>query len=140
MMATLAVEVLRHFLFEKVMPAGRPTKYSQEIIDQSSDYLDNFKESGDVIPSIEGLSEHLNISRTCIYDWKTHEDKEEFSYILEKILAKQGRILINSGLKGEFNSAITKLALGKHGYHETHDLKSSDGSMSPKSFNDFYSK
>lgn len=122
------------------MTAGRPTKYSQEIIKQSEDYLINYAESGDVIPSIEGLSEHLDISRTCIYDWKTHEDKKEFSYILEKILAKQGRILINSGLKGDFNAAIAKLALGKHGYHETHDLKSTDGTMTPKSFNDFYKK
>ena len=122
------------------MAVGRPTKYSQEMVDKSYDYLENFKENGDVIPSIEGLSEHLNISRTCIYDWKTHEDKVEFSYILEKILAKQGRILINSGLKGDFNAAIAKLALGKHGYHDIKDLTSSDGSMSPKSFNDFYSK
>lgn len=134
----LAVEFLRRFLFEKVM--ARPTKYSQDIINQSNDYLMNYADDGDVIPSIEGLSEHLDIARSTIYDWQKQEDKEEFSDILEKILAKQGQILINSGLKGEFNAAIAKLALGKHGYHETHDLKSSDGSMSPKSFNEFYSK
>lgn len=110
------------------------------MVDKAAYYLDNFAENDDVIPSIEGLSEYLEISRTCIYDWKTHDDKAAFSYILEKILVKQGRILINSGLKGEFNAAIAKLALGKHGYHETHDLKSTDGTMSPKSFNDFYKK
>lgn len=122
------------------MPAGRPTKYNQEIIDNSNDYLENFTENGDVIPSIEGLSEHLEIARSTIYDWQKHEDKEEFSYILEQILAKQARLLMNSGLKGEFNSAIVKLALGKHGYSDKQDLTSSDGSMSPKSFNDFYQK
>jgi hypothetical protein len=122
------------------MPGGRPTKYNQEIIDASNHYLENFKENGDVIPSIEGLSEHLDVSRTCLYEWQKHEDKEEFSYILAKILVKQARILINSGLKGDFNAAIAKLALGKHGYSDKQDLTSSDGSMSPKSFNDFYSK
>ena len=122
------------------MSGGRPTKYSQEIIDNSNDYLVNFAENGDVIPSIEGLSEHLNIARSTIYEWQKQEGKEEFSDILGQILVKQGRILINSGLKGEFNSAITKLVLGKHGYHDRTDLTSSDGTMSPKSFNDFYSK
>lgn len=119
---------------------GRPSKYSAEIIEKAESYLIDFAENGDVIPSIEGLAEHLDITRTTIYAWKKEEGKEEFSYILEKILAKQGRLLINEGLKGGFNAAIAKLALGKHGYHETHDLQSSDGSMSPKPFNDFYKK
>lgn len=122
------------------MTGGRPTKYNQEIIDAADYYLENFAENDDVIPSIEGLSEHLNIARSTIYDWQKQEGKEEFSDILEKILAKQARILINSGLRGDFNSAIAKLALGKHGYHDRQDITSSDGSMSPKPFNDFYSK
>lgn len=122
------------------MPGGRPTKYNQAILNDSNHYLENFEENGDVIPSIEGLSEHLEIARSTIYDWQKQEGKEEFSDILEKILAKQARILMNSGLKGDFNSAIVKLALGKHGYSDKTDLTSSDGTMSPKSFNDFYQK
>lgn len=97
---------------------GAPTKYTPKLLKKAADYIDDYKENGDVIPSIEGLAEYLEISRTCIYTWREQEDKEEFSYILEKILSKQARVLINEGLKGEFNAAIAKLALGKHGYHD----------------------
>ncbi len=96
----------------------RPTKYTPELLEKAEKYLTDYKESGDVIPSIEGLSEYLDISRTCVYTWKEQKDKKDFSYILGKILAKQARVLINEGLKGEFNAAIAKLALGKHGYSD----------------------
>ena len=41
--------------------------------------------------------------------------------------------LINGGLNNTFNSAITKLVLGKHGFHDKmeQDISSSDGSMKP---------
>ncbi len=103
------------------MAGGRPTKYSEELVSKANDYLDDYEFDGSVIPSIEGLSEYLDIGRQTIYRWKEEEEKEEFRYILEKILAKQAKLLINSGLKGDFNAAITKLALGKHGYHDKVD-------------------
>jgi len=41
--------------------------------------------------------------------------------------------LINNGLAGEFNSAITKLMMANHGYRESSqtDHISSNGSMTP---------
>jgi len=107
--------------------AGRPTKYNQEMIDKALHYLDNYQDNGDVIPSIEGLAEHLEINRATIYDWKDQEGKEEFSDILGQILARQARVLINQGLKGEFNAAICKLALGKHGYHDKQETDVTSG-------------
>lgn len=68
------------------------------------------------IHSIEGLADYINISRSNIYLWASQEGKEAFSDILEKIREKQSKTLINKGLKGEYNSAITKLMLTKHGY------------------------
>jgi len=97
---------------------GRPTKYTPELLQKAEKYIDDYQSNGDVIPSIEGLAEYLEITRTCVYTWKAQEDKVEFSYILDKILSKQARLLMNEGLKGEFNSAIVKLALGKHGYSD----------------------
>ena len=100
---------------------GRPTIYCQEMVDKAKEYLETFSESGDeVIPTIEGLSLFLDISRPTIYDWEKHEDKQEFSYIIKKIAQKQKQLLINMGLKSEFNSAITKLMLGTHGISEKH--------------------
>ena len=97
---------------------ARPTKYSDSLIKKAKLYVTNFADNGDVIPSIEGLSEHLVIARSTIYEWAKQEGKKEFSDILEQILTKQARLLINESLKGEFNAAIAKLALGKHGYSE----------------------
>ena len=103
----------------------RPTKYTQELLEKAERYIEEYKENGDVIPSIEGLAEYIDVTRTCVYTWRDQEDKKAFSYILRKILAKQARVLMNEGLKGEFNAAIAKLALGKHGYHDKQDTNMS---------------
>lgn len=116
------------------MTIGRPTKYSKAILAKANDYLANYKTVyGDEIPSVVGLSLVLDIRRNTLYDWASQGDKEEFSNILEKINEKQHQVLISNGLNGSFNAQITKLVLGKHGYHDKQetDHKSSDGTMSP---------
>ena len=99
---------------------GRPTKYGDEILDSTRDYLANYQTA---IPSEAGLSLHLGISRSTVKKWRGEEGKEAFSAILEDILATQELKLMDGGLTGDFNSAIAKLALGKHGYSEKHDVK-----------------
>jgi hypothetical protein len=108
---------------------ARPTDYTPELLEKARNYLVDYEYDGSVIPSVAGLSEYLGISRTCIYDWAKQEDKKEFSDILGQILSKQERLLINKGLTGDFNSAIAKLALGKHGYSEKSEqtLQGPDG-------------
>lgn len=100
------------------MRTGRPTAYSKEIIDKSKDYLENFADNGDVIPSVEGLAAYIGRARSTLYNWAEDENKKEFLDILESINEKQKRLLINKGLTSEFNSNITKLVLGKHGFSE----------------------
>ncbi len=111
---------------------GRPTKYNQEMVDKSYEYIENYADYDDMIPSIEGLSEVLDVRRNTLYDWAKDEDKE-FSNILAKLLTKQQKVLINNGLSNTFNSAITKLVLGKHGFHDKvdTDLTSQGESMKP---------
>ena len=109
---------------------GRPTDYSEETLTKTQDYLDHFEEYGDAIPSIAGLAVFLGISRETVYDWSRQEKKKKFSYILRNILSKQENVLINKGLKNEFNSNITKLALGKHGYTDKSDFTSGDKPLS----------
>ena len=111
---------------------ARPTKYSKEMVDKSYEYIDTYGEHGDMIPSIEGLAEVLGLHRDTLYDWARQESKE-FSDILGKLLQKQQKVLINNGLSNTFNSAITKLVLGKHGFHDKmdQDIISSDKSMQP---------
>jgi hypothetical protein len=97
---------------------ARPTKYTKALVSKAAAYLEEYELLGDAIPSIAGLSVHLKIARSTLHAWSKEEGKEAFSDILEAILSKQEQVLINKGLNNEFNSAIVKLALGKHGYSE----------------------
>src|SRR5690349_17952968 len=94
------------------MTAGRPTEYDAERIGtQISNYFDDCK-GNFYLPTVEGLAVHLCVARATIY--RCREDHPEFRDILEQILALQASMLIQNGLKGEFNSTITKLMLSKH--------------------------
>ena len=122
---------------------GRPTLYSEEMLQRAKEYIDRFssnvvdKEADairlEVIPSVAGLSLHLGISRTTIYDWAKDKEKPEFSNTLERLNALQEASLLNGGLQGRLNANIAKLALANHGYSDKQEIdnKSSDGSMSP---------
>ena len=111
---------------------ARPTKYSKEIVEQARAYITDYEMYGDMIPSIEGMAVHLGLHRDTLYDWAKQKDKG-FSDILRLTIQNQERTLLNKGLNNTFNSAITKLVLGKHGYHDKmeQDITSSDESMKP---------
>lgn len=113
------------------MPAGRPTKYTPELIKKAINYRDNWRALGRQIPSNAGLAVYLEVSRECLYEWARDENKKDFSDILNAIQAKQEEVLMDKGLSGDFNSAIAKLALGKHGYHDKQDVKH-DGDVAIK--------
>ncbi|MGB0419009.1 MAG: terminase small subunit [Opitutales bacterium] len=99
------------------MPAGRPSKYSKSILTKARRYLNGGYEGEDeLFPTVAGLSLYLNITRSTVHDWATHEDKKEFSDITQAILAKQERSLMRNGASGDYNPTITKLLLSKHGY------------------------
>lgn len=112
---------------------GRPTKYSKEVLEQTEQYLRDYfnEELEEVVPSIEGLAAYLSVSRSSLYEWKKQD--KEFSHILEDILSIQARESLNKGLKGEWNSTIVKLLLGKHGYSEkTHNINDNFESDMPE--------
>lgn len=101
---------------------ARPTKYNEALVKKAQKYLDSEWETlGHVIPSHVGLSLFLGVRRETLYAWDKDEDKAEFSNILSEINAKQQQVLLSNGLTGVFNSQITKLVLGKHGFHEKQD-------------------
>lgn len=105
------------------MPAGRPAEFTDEIQQQAWEYLETYSSEHDhKIPSVVGLCIIINRSRSTVYDWADRDDNQ-FSDILDAINEKQHFVLINKGLSGEFNSNITKLVLGKHGFHEKTDTQ-----------------
>ena len=45
------------------MAGGRPTKYCQEIVDKAWEYIEKYKDHGDVIPSHAGMACALDIGK-----------------------------------------------------------------------------
>lgn len=105
------------------MPAGRPTDYSEEKLQLAKDYLNGGWEEEDAVPQIAGLAIAMGVSRDSCYEWSKHEDKKEFADIFTRVQAAQERKLINRGLTGDFNPAVTKMMLTKHGYSDKQETQ-----------------
>ena len=113
---------------------GRPSVYSQQMLDRAAEYLLIYKDLEQLIPTYAGLAGHLDISLECVDKWNADEEKIEFRSILEKLRQEQLLLLLNGGLGKMYDKTITKLILSSnHGIIEkkTVDNTSSDGSMSP---------
>lgn len=100
---------------------GRPTDYTPEMLELAEAYINGYADHGHAMPSIVGLCKVIGRSTATVYRWRDEEGKEAFKDILAQILENQQIVLFNGGLTGDFNAAITKLALGKHGYHDKVD-------------------
>lgn len=111
------------------MTAGRPTEYDAiKTAKAVSKYLSDCKRQF-YLPTIEGLAVHLGVWRSTLYDWAAPSSDVyhvEFHDIFEQLKALQASMLIQNGLKGEYNATITKLLLTKHNYSDKQetDIKS----------------
>lgn len=113
---------------------GRPTKYNEEILQKTRAYIDNCNDTQEDkehgipkqvnLPTIEGLAYDLKVNKTTIYEWVKVYD--EFSNLIDELLAKQAKSLINNGLSGSYSQVIAKVLLTKHGYIDKQDV-TSDG-------------
>jgi hypothetical protein len=115
---------------------ARSSEFDDHILPMVDDYLESYEGQ---IPTIAGLSLHLDVSRSTIYRWADMEshpeglvDDEIYSQLrhkLEKLKAMAEQKLIGKGLTGDFNPAITKLMLTKHGYSDKQqtELTGADG-------------
>ena len=132
---------------------GRPSEYSDEILLKTEHYLTNHADEGDLTPSIAGLAVYLNKARSTIYSWAKDDDKKPFSDLLEILLAKQEKLLLNGGLSGDFNASITKLMLSKHDYSDKKtevvdyrdltpwsSIEVVEDKITQRDFNDFYAE
>lgn len=123
---------------------GRPSKYSNEMLTKAHEYLQQcvdeelefHKTRGDKtntyerklkvnLPSVEGLSIYLGVSRDTLYEWS--KEHQEFSDTLDEVLKLQKKVLIEKGLSGDYNPLISKLVLSaNHGMRDKTDV-TSDG-------------
>lgn len=112
---------------------SRPTDYNEEILAKALEYVQNHEQYGDVVPTISGMACEIGVSRETLYAWSKDKEKPEFSDILSRVMENQERKLVNGGLAGGFNPAVTKMMLTKHGYSDKQEIDhtSGDGSMTP---------
>lgn len=108
------------------MPAGRPTTYREEFVQEVDNYIATTGREQTALPTMQGLALHLNINKDTLYEWKRNH--KEFSDALEKLMEKQAEQLINDGVYGgkEVNSTIVKLLLmNNHGMREKQEVSAS---------------
>lgn len=110
------------------MAGGRPTDYSEEILTDAMNYVQQYAndEVKDKVlkvnlPTIEGLALYLEISRSTLYLWQ--KEHKEFSDIIEILQQKQAQVLINNALSGSYNATIAKVLLTKHGYTDKQEIE-----------------
>ena len=98
------------------MGKGQPTKYSSKMLELAIDYVDNYADYGDIVPSIAGLSCELSVCKKTIYNWSSDKSNTDFLHTLGIMKSKQERILLSGGLSSTLNSQIVKLMLYNHGW------------------------
>jgi len=119
----------------------RPSLYNKNTLKRVNDYIKNYENYGDVIPSIVGLSSHLKVSNKTIYNWSKVPENHELLHALGLLKSLQHRVLLNKGLKSEFNAAICKLMLmNNHGYSEKQEVKSTGNNSNTKPIKEYSRK
>jgi hypothetical protein len=123
------------------MAGGRPTEYSQEVLDKAEEYLEYYTDHEQVVPSVVGLCKFINRAKSTVYKWSDEDDKAEFSDILSRVSELQELRLINCGLSNQFNPAVTKMMLTKHGYSDKQEVDHTSGGKEIRSgINGFYAE
>lgn len=96
---------------------GRPTKYNQEMQSIAEWYCDNYESAGDIVPTFVGLALAMDVATNTVYNWAT-DSNPQFLRVFTRIEQLQHKGLVNGGLSGNFNPAITKMMMTKHGYSD----------------------
>ena len=100
---------------------GRPSKYNEEIQAKADEYVNNFRKFGDVVPTIASLALHLDVTYKTIYNWAT-EENPNFLHTYNRLMMLQHKSLVNGGLAGGFNPAVTKMMMTQHGYSDKQEI------------------
>lgn len=96
--------------------------YSETSLQTAKDYLVNYEQLGDVVPTIEGLADEMQRAVKTLYNWGA--ENEEFQHVLDLIMARQGRGLQNKSLRREIDPGVSKLLLSaNHEKREKTDSK-----------------
>jgi len=106
------------------MAGGRPTAYSEEVLEKAQDYVNDFVPTNEeALPTVAGLALHLKVNKKTISNWAKDTDKPEFLLLFDDLMQRQEMMLISGGLKSTYNPTITKLILTNHGYTDKAEVK-----------------
>jgi hypothetical protein len=98
---------------------GQPTKYNGTLPERVDLFIQQCKQT-EKLPTHAGLAVFLGISKASVANYS--KQYPEFLESLGKLNATQEEMLVNRGLKSEYNSTICKLMLSSnHGYCERTD-------------------
>lgn len=108
---------------------GRPSMYKGDItialgmrylascVDKKGRYVK--------LPKLSELAKVLGVTRETLRVWA--DEHPNFSAVTEIIMRDQESALIDNGLNGVYNPALTRLMMAKHGYRETAELVGAGG-------------
>lgn len=100
---------------------GRPPEYNATKAAKAVEKYIKHCQANNFLPKIEGLAVSMGIARATLYDWidpKSDRYHEEFSDIIELMLAGQADQLLQNGLVGNYNARLVGLMLSKHIAHD----------------------
>ena len=121
-------------------PIGRPSRYDDAVQKIAEDYCDNYTNYGDVVPTVVGLALAMDVATNTVYNW-ANEDNPDFLRIFTRVEQLQHKGLVNGGLLGDFNPAIAKMMLTKHGYSDSQKVDhTTNGKDIAPSFATLYGK
>lgn len=108
-------------------PGGRPTKYSEEILEKAREYLQKCVDNS-AIPFIEQLAFQLDINDETVLEWE--KKYEEFSATIKRVRQLQKFMLLSGSLNETYNVTASIFQLkANHGLIETSrsELTGKDG-------------
>lgn len=99
----------------------RFTKYSEEVLKKTDEYIAQAIAATDKLPKIESLALYLNVERKTLYNWAKKPRNKEFKRRLKKIMDLQYERLVDDGIYGgkNINPPIIKIMLVNN-----HNMKS----------------
>ena len=113
------------------MAGGRPSKYTKELLEQAQWYVDNWRETGEVVPTLAGMAIRCGVDKHTISRWRKDEkNKPEFCALCARVEQQQELLLISGGLTKSYDSGLAKLLLHKHGYSDKQEVELS-GEIKP---------
>lgn len=112
--------------------SGPKIKLNDTYCEKAEEYI---HVTDDKIPSVAGMCIHMGIVKSTLHIWA--KENTRISNALKNVKLYQENKLLNGGLSGEFNAAITKLVLHNHGYSDKSDtVVKDDRSYSSKTDQD----